>query len=120
MVALDAFDCGRILIAGGYDKGIAFDALARDIVRQAKAVVLMGQTGPSLAQAIRACNSNYSKVFFEKTLKDAVRKASRLAGSGDVVLLSPACASYDMFNNFQDRGDQFRQCVLELIETSTG
>ncbi|MCF7975315.1 MAG: UDP-N-acetylmuramoyl-L-alanine--D-glutamate ligase [Phycisphaerae bacterium] len=118
MVALDAFDCARILIAGGYDKGIAFDALARAIVAQAKAVVLLGQTGPNLAQAIRACSPDFPAVFEVKTLKEAVIKAKGLADSGDVVLLSPACASYDMFDNFQDRGDQFRTCVLEVIETS--
>ncbi len=53
-----------------------------------------------------------------KTLKQAVVEANSLAEPGDVVLLSPACASYDMFDNFQDRGDQFRQCVFDLINAS--
>jgi len=119
MVALDAFDGGRILIAGGYDKGIAFDALAQAMVEQAKAVVLLGQTGPGLKQAIKACDPKYGNVFCVKTLKDAVIKANSFAESGDVVLLSPGCASYDMFDNFQDRGSQFKQCVFDLIETST-
>lgn len=118
MVALDAFDCARILIAGGYDKGIAFEALAQAIVTQAKAVILLGQTGQSLMRAIRVCDPSFEPVVLVKTLKEAVVKANDLADSGDVVLLSPACASYDMFDNFQDRGDQFRQCVFDLINAS--
>ena len=118
MVALAAFDGGRILIAGGYDKGIAFDVLARAIVRQAKAVILLGQTGESLMRAIKVCDPGFEPIVSEKTLKDAVAKANSLAESGDVVLLSPACASYDMFDNFQDRGDQFKQCVCDLLNVT--
>ncbi len=115
MVALDAFGCGRILIAGGYDKGLALDSLARAIVQQAKAIILLGQTGPTLKQAIKDCDPDFEPVFMVQTLKEAVIRANDLADSGDVVLMSPACASYDMFDNFQDRGDQFKQCVLDLI-----
>jgi UDP-N-acetylmuramoylalanine--D-glutamate ligase len=118
MVALEAFDCGRILIAGGYDKGVAFCALAQAIVTQAKAVILLGQTGQSLMRAIKVCDSSFEPIVRVKTLKEAVVKANNLADSGDVVLLSPACSSYDMFDNFQDRGDQFRQCVFDLINAS--
>ena len=89
------------------------------MAEQAKAVVLLGQTGPGLKQAIKACDPEYGNVSCVKTLKDAVIKANSLAESGDVVLLSPGCASYDMFDNFQDRGSQFKQCVFDLIETST-
>ena len=118
IVALGAFDCGRILIAGGYDKGVAFDALARHIVKQAKAVILLGQTGQSLMQAIKICDPGFGPIVTVQNLEEAVVKANDLADSGDVVLLSPACASYDMFDNFQDRGDQFRQCVFDLINAT--
>jgi UDP-N-acetylmuramoylalanine--D-glutamate ligase len=118
MVALEAFTGGRILIAGGYDKGIAFDALAQAIVRQAKAVILLGQTGESLMRDIKACDSDFGPILCVKNLKEAVANANHLAECGDVVLLSPACASYDMFDNFQDRGDQFKQCVFDLFSGS--
>jgi UDP-N-acetylmuramoylalanine--D-glutamate ligase len=118
MVALDAFDGGRVLIAGGYDKGIAFDVLARAIVRQAKSVILLGQTGQNLRHAIKVCDPSFEPIIVVKSLQEAVVKANSLADSGDVVLLSPACASYDMFDNFQDRGDQFKQCVYDLFSGS--
>ncbi|MCP4451487.1 MAG: UDP-N-acetylmuramoyl-L-alanine--D-glutamate ligase [Planctomycetes bacterium] len=118
MVALEAFEGGRILIAGGYDKGIPFDVLARAIVSQVKAVILMGQTGQSLRHAIKVCDPGFEPIVVVKTLEEAVVTANSLADSGDAVLLSPACASYDMFDNFQDRGDQFKQCVFDLSSGS--
>jgi UDP-N-acetylmuramoylalanine--D-glutamate ligase len=114
MVALDAFAEPTILIAGGYDKGISFDELARAISKKAKAVILIGQTAPKLSLAIEASSPNHPPIITSDSLEGAVHQAATLAQQGDVVILSPACASYDMFDNFQQRGNKFIRLVQAL------
>jgi UDP-N-acetylmuramoylalanine--D-glutamate ligase len=116
MVALEAFDEPKVLIAGGYDKKLPFDELGREIACRAKAVILMGQTAPKLADAVRAGTKEVEQipVVLAASLAEAVQAARHHAAAGDVVLLSPACASYDMFENFQQRGQQFAQLVRQL------
>ncbi len=183
IAALDAFDCPRIIIAGGYDKNLPFDELGQKIAVAAKAAILIGRTAPKIADAIRSAQaapairnaqvslhapdplprkcpkedapgmslrapdlisgkcpqedglsmslrgakrrSNLNerdtryeipgtKVEFAASLAEAVDLAARLAENGDVVLLSPACASYDMFDNFQHRGRQFASLVRDI------
>jgi UDP-N-acetylmuramoylalanine--D-glutamate ligase len=134
IAALDAFDCPRIIIAGGYDKNLPFDELGEKIAGAAKAAILIGRTAQKIADAIRSAQvslrgakrrSNLNerdaaheirdtKVEFAASLAEAVDLAGRLAESGDVVLLSPACASYDMFDNFQHRGRQFASLVRDI------
>jgi UDP-N-acetylmuramoylalanine--D-glutamate ligase len=117
MVALSAFECPKILIAGGYDKHTPFDELGKKIASSAKAVVLIGQTARQIAGAIEAASENTRRieVQFAGSLAEAVEIANRLTVPGDVVLLSPACASYDMFENYQQRGRQFAELVRRLI-----
>ncbi len=116
IAALEAFEQPRIIIAGGYDKHLPFEQLGEKIARNAKAAILTGQTAQKISDAISNANLNKrgTKVEIVDSLTEAVRLANRLAVSGDVVLLSPACASYDMFENFQQRGQQFCQLVREL------
>ena len=116
IAALHAFEGGIVLIAGGSDKGIPFDRLADEIVRHAKGVVLIGTTAPKIAALVEARRGSraHPSVMLCDSLEEAVEKASMLARSGDVVLLSPACASYDMFRNFEDRGEQFKEVVGRL------
>jgi UDP-N-acetylmuramoylalanine--D-glutamate ligase len=113
MVALEAFEDPKILIAGGYDKQLPFDELGEKIAARAKAVVLIGQAAPKMADAIRAGAGSARQVpiTLARSLAEAVDLARQHAVSGDVVLLSPACASYDMFDNFQQRGQQFAERV---------
>lgn len=112
IAALQAFDEPKILIAGGYDKGISFDELAGEIAKQAKAVILIGQTAEKIAKAIKL-QSN-TKIQIADSLEDAVGLAGQNAVAGDIVLLSPACASYDMFKNFQQRGQEFVTLVNQI------
>jgi UDP-N-acetylmuramoylalanine--D-glutamate ligase len=118
MVALSAFECPRILIAGGYDKHTPFDELGRKIASSTKAVILMGQTARQIADAISKAEQDnpksMAKVEIVDSLAHAVDAANRLAKRGDVVLLSPACASYDMFENYQQRGRLFAELVQRL------
>jgi UDP-N-acetylmuramoylalanine--D-glutamate ligase len=117
MVALAAFECPKILIAGGYDKHIPFDELGGKIAQSTKAVILIGQTAGKIADAIAAASGNSrADVRFAGSLAEAVELAGRLAVPGDVVLLSPACASYDMFENYQQRGRLFAQLVQHVGE----
>jgi len=115
-VALSAFECPKILIAGGYDKHTPFDELGRRIAADAKATILIGQTAQQIADAIRsaATNPGGAEVRFAGSLAEAVDLARRLASPGDVVLLSPACASYDLFENYQQRGRMFAELVSKI------
>ena len=112
MTSLAAFDEGVVLIVGGSDKGSDFTELAAAIARKAKAVVCIGQTGPRLADEI-ASVSGKSKPRQAGDFHSAMRAAQELAAPGDVILLSPGCASYDWFKNYEDRGDQFRRLTSE-------
>jgi len=132
IAALEAFDQPKIIIAGGYDKGLPFDELGQKIATNAKAAILIGQTAPKIASAInnakmslRAKRSNLNepdteylvrdtKIEVVESLAEAVQLANRLTETGDVVLLSPACASYDMFDNFEQRGQKFTELVREV------
>jgi len=124
ITALDAFDQPIIIIAGGYDKNIPFDELGERIAEKAKAAILIGTTAPQIASAInntktslRAKRSNLqlrnTKIELADSLADAVQAANQLAVNGDTVLLSPACASYDMFENYEQRGREFTRLVQE-------
>jgi UDP-N-acetylmuramoylalanine--D-glutamate ligase len=108
--ALESFSDPIVLIAGGRDKGGDFGRLRESISRRAKHVVLMGEAGPRIREVL----TGFDRVSAADSLKDAVELASREAVAGDVVLLSPACASFDMFRDYQDRGRQFKALVEAL------
>lgn len=114
---LKSFDQKVILIAGGYDKKIPFDGFGEIVVDKTKAVILIGTT----ANKIRCEVENTLKKRGESepiigcdTLEEAVKSAFALADVGDIVLLSPACASFDMFKNFEERGNAFKDIVALL------
>jgi UDP-N-acetylmuramoylalanine--D-glutamate ligase len=117
LAALAAIQQPIWLIAGGYDKGLPLQALGEAIVQRVKGVFLIGTTAQQIAQAIetaRRPGHNLPAITFCRDLRDAVRVASGAASPGEVVLLSPACASYDQFRNFVERGRLFKQFVREL------
>lgn len=104
----------KILIAGGKDKGADFTELAAVIHREARFLVLLGETRVKLADAVKAIGFNsYLEV---ETLKEAVEAAAGKAEKGDVVLLSPACASWDMFSDYEARGKLFKELVRNLLQ----
>ncbi|MBN3033893.1 MAG: UDP-N-acetylmuramoyl-L-alanine--D-glutamate ligase [Candidatus Saganbacteria bacterium] len=113
-VALETFrGRGIVLILGGRDKGVSLDELARDVRRGVKAVVLIGEAAPRFEAALKAagCEEIYRA---GASLPDAVKNAFLLAGRGDVVLFSPACASFDMFRDYEERGTVFKQLCQSL------
>jgi UDP-N-acetylmuramoylalanine--D-glutamate ligase len=111
--ALASFTDPIVLIAGGRNKGIDLNPLAEAIARQASALVTMGETGEELARRTR--DAGLKAVERASDLRDAVRKAAALARPGSVVLLSPAFTSFDMFDNYEDRGRRFKSTVLEEL-----
>ena len=120
---LRAVKCRPIIIVGGYDKHIAFDGLGDDLCRYAKRVFITGATAEKIRTAIM--NSAYypeSHLRFEVIdgFDDAVRAAAAAARKGDIVMLSPACASFDAFPNFAARGDHFKKLIMELKDEDIG
>jgi UDP-N-acetylmuramoylalanine--D-glutamate ligase len=99
-----------ILIAGGEGKGADFNQLTPVVKGRVRAAVLIGRDAPLIEQAL----SPVAQVISASTMQDAVAKAYATAHNGDAVLLSPACASFDMFKNYEDRGARFCQAVEEL------
>jgi UDP-N-acetylmuramoylalanine--D-glutamate ligase len=99
-----------IWIAGGRDKDLAFGELADAAVKRVRAAVLIGESAKKLETAL----AGRVDVCTAASLEEAVQRASQLAQPGDVVLLSPACASQDQFRDFQERGERFRAAVTEL------
>ncbi len=106
----------EILIAGGYDKHIPFDEFGKVIARKVKAAILIGQTADKIDAAIAAGRTVDSRVEVHRTrtLQEAVQLADRLSRPGDVVLLSTACASYDMFRHYEHRAAVFRESIEAL------
>jgi len=111
VVALEAFEPRQaVLIAGGYDKGVDLAPLARAAAARAKAVVLVGATAGRIAADLAKATRDLP-VEQAADLPDAVARARALAGPGAVVLLSPGCASYDQFANYEQRGEAFAELV---------
>jgi UDP-N-acetylmuramoylalanine--D-glutamate ligase len=108
--SVEGFTQPVILIAGGLDKGSDFRPLYDLFQKKVKLLILIGKAAGKMAQALGTA----TETVFAKTLQEAVTLASQRARSGDVVLLSPACASFDMFRDFEDRGRQFRDAVKSL------
>lgn len=112
IAGLRSFDQKLIIIAGGYDKHLPFDEYGFELERHAKHLILMGDT----AEAIRAAaeNANMKAITMVSSMEEAVLAAKNIAACGDVVMLSPACASFDMFKNFMVRGNAFKEAVNNL------
>lgn len=111
VAALDGLAQRAVLIAGGDGKGQDFEPLAAPVARWCRAVMLIGRDAPALREALADTGVPLAD---HATLEAAVRAASALAQPGDAVLLSPACASLDMFRNYAHRADVFRSAVEDI------
>ena len=109
--ALESLHKKAVWIVGGVDKGNDYDVLLDLVKNKVKAIVCLGEDNFKLQQTFSGI---VDVVLSTNNMKDAVRSASKLAAKGDCVLLSPCCASFDLFKNYEDRGDQFKNCVREL------
>lgn len=119
IASIRSFKKKVILIAGGYDKHIPYDEMGETLADRVKALILIGQTAPLIEKALRDETARSGKgkdisVFKCRMLEEAVKKAFDNAEKGDIVLLSPASASFDMFKNFEERGMAFKGIVNTL------
>jgi UDP-N-acetylmuramoylalanine--D-glutamate ligase len=108
--SVESIDGPVVLIAGGQGKGGDFAALAEAVYERLRAAILIGEDAPLLAAAF----AGLTTVYRVDDMRSAVRQAASIASAGDTVLLAPACASFDQFENFQKRGDSFCSAVQEI------
>lgn len=109
--ALESFPESIVLIMGGVDKGNDYSMLTDLVKSKVRAIICIGKDNSRIHDSFE---DTVDIIMNSSNMKDAVELASNLATKGDTVLLSPACASFDWFKNYEDRGDQFKQAVLEL------
>ncbi len=110
--AVKAMERPTVLIGGGYDKKSSYDTWICAFEGKVKHLLLMGQTAKDIADAARA--QGFTEITFVKDMEEAVTAAAGLAGEGEAVLLSPACASWGMFRNYEERGRIFKELVRRL------
>lgn len=110
--AIQSMTCPTILIGGGYDKDSQFDDWIAHFDGKVKSLILLGETAEKIARA--ADHQGFHAYEFTDSLQGAVMRAAELAEAGDAVLLSPACASWDMFDSYEQRGNMFKDYVHRL------
>jgi UDP-N-acetylmuramoylalanine--D-glutamate ligase len=108
---LGSYDKPLIWIAGGVDKGNDYNLIKEEVRKKVKVLICLGKENDKLKKAF---GDVVSQIYETQSVTDLVHQALKVANAGDVVLLSPACASFDLFKNYEDRGDQFRKAVLDL------
>lgn len=117
IAGLNAFEQKLIIIAGGYDKKLSYEPLAPVLVSKSKALILMGTTAPKIQQAVVDC-SGYDPellpIYHVASMEEAVTLARKIASAGDIISLSPASASFDLYKNFEVRGNHYKDLVNSL------
>lgn len=117
IAGLQAFEEEIILIAGGYDKHLDYQPMAKPVVDKVKGLILVGQTADKIFEAVKEQLEEEKKqldIYLCNELSQTVQIANKIAKSGQIVLFSPASASFDMFKNFEERGDKFKELVNQL------
>ena len=118
IAGLNSFDEKIVLIAGGYDKNLDYSPLAKPILEKVSKVILMGKTAQKIYDAIMKELTANPEVVYPmykcKTLEQTIERAYKIAEPGEIVLFSPASASFDMFKNFEERGEKFKELVNKL------
>jgi len=121
LAALRSFGQPLVLLLGGRDKHLPLEELAREACRRCRAVVFFGESGPLLEEAVQRAAAARSpddrpQLVRVASLAEAVEASRALARPGDAVLLSPACTSFDAYENFEERGAHFHRLVLALVQ----
>jgi len=117
IAGLYSYDEDIVLIAGGYDKNLDYTPIAKPILDKVTKLILLGDTKEKIYEAVNNLNREVNKnieIYICNSLKEVVDKANEVAKDNEVVLFSPASASFDMFKNFADRGEQFKELVNKL------
>ena len=118
IAALNSFDKKVILIAGGKGKGLSYDELAKEILEHCKVLILTGMSANEINKAVMQSADYYESfpIYLIDDLTYAVNQADFISNSGDIVLFSPACTSFDKYKNFEERGDKFKSIVNSLLD----
>lgn len=115
IAGLNSYDEDIVLIAGGYDKNLDYTPIARPILDKVSKLILFGATRDKIYDAVMKEKKDENiEIYVENGLDDVIKRAYEVAKCGEVVLFSPASASFDMFKNFADRGEQFKDRVMML------
>ncbi len=115
IAGLNSFSEDIVLIAGGYDKNLDYTPLVRPILNKVSKLILYGDTADKIYTAVIKEKKNEKiEIYKEKTLEDVIKRAYSVSKCGEVVLFSPASASFDMFKNFADRGKQFKEILKKM------
>jgi UDP-N-acetylmuramoylalanine--D-glutamate ligase len=115
--ALGSYDKPLVWIAGGIDKGNDYNLIREDVKKKVKVLICLGKDNDKLKKAFAGLVPSIQET---QSVQELVRMALTAAREGDIVLLSPACASFDLFRNYEDRGDQFRSAVIALKKEMEG
>ena len=119
LAGLNSFQTKLTVIMCGYDKKIPFEPMAETVCDKVKTVILMGVTAPKIEAAIRGAKNyqeGHPQLLHVETMEEAVQTADQITKPGDIVTLSPACASFDKYPNFEERGLHYKRLVKELSE----
>ena len=117
LVAVKSFKQKINLILGGSDKGYEFDELFQNLPKNVKNIAICGATKHKIANSAK--KYGYKNIYMCANLRNSVKKLYELAESGEIILLSPACASFDFFTNYEERGNVFKKIVKELTQNET-
>jgi len=117
IAGLNSFDEEIVLIAGGYDKHLDYEPIAEPILNKVKTLILMGQTAGKIYNSVKQKQEETNKaidIYKVDSLEEAIEKAAKYAKTNQIVLFSPASASFDMFKNFEERGNKFKELVNRI------
>ncbi len=116
IAGIKAFDSPTVLIAGGYDKKVSLSEFAKECIKNTKCMVLIGDTANDIKKLFQEIKGEkpQPKIYMASSFEESVRKASEVTEEGDTVLLSPACASFGMFTNYEERGKRFKELIGRL------
>lgn len=115
IAGLNAFDEDIILLAGGSDKGLDYKEVGEAIAKKVKTLILTGPTSEKIETAVKeALSGGKIEIYYTDNMQESVKLANEKANKGDVVLLSPASASFDLYKNFEERGNKFKELVNKL------
>ena len=119
IAGLQSFDEEIVLIAGGYDKNLDYTPIAKPIIKNVKVLILLGQTSEKIFDAVKEeleVENKKMDIYMCDSLEQTINLAKKVAKPNQIVLFSPASASFDMFKNFADRGNQFKKLVNNIKE----
>lgn len=122
IAGLKSFKQKVILISGGYDKNLDYKCIAKPILENVSSLILLGATADKIQQAVEEQNKKeniYLPIYRCTTLEECIKKANEISKENDIVLFSPASASFDMFKNFAERGEKFKELVFALNNIET-